>query len=135
MTAEGSYRESPKMRSLVAFLLQPLTAWRERRYATHAALAALSLYHRLRAKEPALAGTALYEAVVRMRNGIAASDARAVLRRARESFAAWPVDRDLIFRDVVQYLVISEYLKAKAKRASTTINMAYVVAQIIPKEL
>jgi hypothetical protein len=118
----------------VASLLQPFAAWRERRYATHAAAAALSFYHRLRAKEPALVGSDLYESVVCLRNGIAASDAHAILHRARESFAAWPIDRDLIFRDVVQYLVISEYLVAKSKRVGTAINMADVVAQVIPKE-
>jgi hypothetical protein len=82
------------------------------------------LYHRLRAKEPALVGKDLYQVVVCLRNGIVAPDAQAILHRARESFAAWPIDRDLIFRDVVQYLVISEYLMAKSKRVGTAINMA-----------
>lgn len=122
------------MKAHAAFLLQPFLAWRERRYARGAANSALLLYHRMRAKEPALARIDLYAAIVCIRSGVSTPEARAILHRARESFAAWPIDRDLIFRDIVQYLVISEYLKYQSTRASTTINMADVVAKIIPKE-
>ena len=69
------------------------------------------------------------------RNALEASAARGILQRAEASFAAWPNDRDLIFRDVVQYLVISEYLASHPERGGTTVNMTRIIAQIIPGQL
>jgi hypothetical protein len=126
--------ERMHLRRFAPFVLERLAAWREWRFAKQAGFAALALFRRLRAQRPELAGRALYEAFVCQRNGIETSAARAILRLADDSFAAWPNERDLIFRDVVQYLVISEYLLSNSKRVGTTSNMARVVARIIPKE-
>ena len=123
------------MRTFSLFLFGRLTAWREWRYAKRSGQTALDLYRRLRAEQPELSGKELYEAFVCRRNGIGPSDARTILLRAETSFAAWPNERDLIFRDVVEYLVISEYLVSNPDRAGTTIYMTHVLAQMIPKEL
>jgi hypothetical protein len=77
----------------------------------------------------------LYEAFVRDRNAIDASAAQVILQRAEDSFATWPTDRDLKFMDVMKYLVISEYLISHSKRGGTSINMACVIEQVIPREL
>jgi len=112
-----------------------VAAWRELRFAKKAGRLALARYQRLRTERPELAGQALYEAFVCERNALEASAARGILQRAEASFAAWPNDRNLIFRDVVQYLVISEYLAAHAERSGTTTNMARIIAQVIPGQL
>jgi hypothetical protein len=112
-----------------------MAAWRELRFAKKAARLALARYHRLRAERPELNGQALYQAFVCERNAIDESAARAILQRAEASFAAWPNDRDLIFRDVVQYLAISEYLASHPERGGTTVNMTRIIAQIIPGQL
>jgi hypothetical protein len=109
-------------------------AWREWRFARRTAQAALALFRRIREQQPELAGRALYEAIVCQRNGIEAYAARVILRHADDSFAAWPKERALIFRDVVQYLVITEYLLSNSERTGTATNMAKVVAKIIPME-
>jgi len=112
-----------------------VTAWRELRFAKKAVKRALLLHQRLRAERPALTGRALYLAFVCERSALGASAAQGVLQRAEASFAAWPNERDLIFRDVVQYLVISEYLASNPQRGSTTINMARTIEQLVPGEL
>ena len=134
----GSDSDSAESFGLLRFLrhpLQSMAAWRELRYSKKAARQALDRYQRLRADRPDLADRALYEAFVCDRNAIGASAARVILQRAEASFATWPTDRDLKFMDVMKYLVISEYLKSHPKRGGTSINMAHVIEQAIPREL
>lgn len=47
---------------------------------------------------------------------------------ADDRFTAWPNERDLIFRDIVQYLVITEYLLSNSKRIGTASNIARIFA-------
>jgi hypothetical protein len=124
--AQGSKRLS---------LQRLLAAWREVRFARKSARLALVRFERLRSEHTELAGEALYERFVSERNAVDASVARGNLQRAQASFAAWPADHDLKFVNVVQYLVISEYLVAHPKRSGTTTNMARVIAEVIPREL
>ena len=114
---------------------QLVAAWRELRFAKKDGHLALGLYQRLRVQRPELAGRALYEAFVCQRNAIGPSAAQVILQRAEASFAVWPNDRGLIFRDVVQYLVISEYLASHPKRGGTTINMARTISRLISERL
>ena len=134
----GSDPDSSESFGLLRFLRHPLqfmAAWREFRYSKKAARQALDRYQGLRADRPDLTGRVLYEAFVRDRNAIDASAARVILQRAEDSFATWPTDRDLKFMDVMKYLVISEYLISHPKRGGTSINMARVIEQVIPREL
>ena len=123
------------LRRLSQYTSPLVAAWRELRFAKKAGRRALAHYHRLRTDRPELIGQALYLAFVRERNAIDESAARAILRRAEASFAAWPNDRDLNFRDVVQYLVISEYLSSHPERGGTTVNMTRIIAQVVPGQL
>jgi hypothetical protein len=110
-------------------------SFRELRFARKAGRMALDRYQRLQITRPELSGRALYEVFVRERNAIGISAARAILQRAEASFAVWPSDRGLIFRDVVQYLVISEYLLSHPKRGGTTTNMARTISRLISEKL
>ncbi len=108
----------------------------ERRYAKEASEQLLDLFWRERREHPDLTGRALYEAVAALRLGsnppISAAE---IVRRAEESFADWPVERELRFRDVVHYLIFDEYTHAGKARARTKTNMGAVVARIIPEEI
>jgi len=123
------------LQRLSRYTLPLMAAWRELRFAKKAGRLARAHYHRLRKKRPELNGQALYQAFVCECNAIDESAAQAILQRAEDSFAAWPNNRDLIFRDVVQYLVISEYLASHPERGGTTVNMTRIIAQIIPGQL
>jgi len=61
--------------------------------------------------------------------------ARGVLRCVEASLADWTSEKDLVFRDVVQYVVIVEYLALHPKRSGTTANMVQVLLDIIPGQL
>jgi hypothetical protein len=117
------------------YALQLVAVWRELRFAKKAGQLALVRYQRLRTERPELTGQALLEAFVCERNALEASAARGILQRAAASFATWPSEHDLNFLNVVQYLVISEYLASHPKRRGTTINMARTIAQVIPRRL
>ena len=108
----------------------------ERRYARHASEQLLDLYWRERQEHPDLNGQALYEAVAARRLGknppISAAE---IVRRAAESFADWPAERELRFRDVAHYLIFDEYMRAGKSREATRTNMSGVVARIIPEEI
>ena len=108
----------------------------ERRYAKQASAQLLDLFWSERRERPDLNDRALYEAVTARRLGenppISAAE---IVRRAEESFADWPVERDLRFRDVVHYLIFDEYMRAGKAREGTKTNMGVVVARIIPEEI
>ena len=108
----------------------------ERRYAKEASEQLLDLLRREQREHPELKGRALYEAVTARRLGLNPPiSATEIVRRAEESFADWPVERELRFRDVVHYLIFDEYMHAGKARAGTKTNMGAVVARIIPEEI
>ena len=61
--------------------------------------------------------------------------ADAILRIAEESFATWPVSRDLNFRDVVHYLAVSEFLASHPDSRWVHTDMRRIVQSSIPHEL
>jgi len=108
----------------------------ERRYAKEASEQLLGVFWCERREHPDLNGRALYEAVTARRLGINPPiSAAEIVRRAEESFADWPVERELRFRDVVHYLIFDEYMRAGQARAGTKTNMGEVVTRIIPEEI
>ena len=117
------------------FFANRRAAWRELRFAKEAGQRALACFQRLRSDQPALTGRPLYEAFVCEFAKADSAAARTILHRAEASFAAWPNERDLIFRDVVQYVVILQYLATHPKRSGTTANMTGVLSKMIPAKL
>jgi hypothetical protein len=128
---EALPRYSP--RGLARYALGRLHAWSQQRYARRGARRAHTQYQRLRRSRPALRGEDLYAAFVCQRNAIDDAAARALLRRAEQSFAAWPDYRDLNFQDVVKYLVIADYLASHQHLGGTTVDMGRVIGHIIPR--
>jgi hypothetical protein len=111
------------------------SAQAERRYAKHTAEELLELFRAIEREHPELSGRELYRAVIAKRLGSDAQRAAQVVRRAEESFADWPVERELRFRHVVHYLAFDEYMRIGDARAGTKINMGGVIARIIPEEI
>jgi site-specific recombinase XerC len=112
-----------------------LAALRERRRARRACIEALQLYRAVQAERPDLARTDCYAAVVARRTGADANSVDSIIRRAEDSFASWPVARPLSFRDVVQYLVVSECLKENPAAIGVRAPLMTVIAKVIPKDL
>lgn len=117
------------------FISNRSAEWRELRYAKQAGQHALACYWQLRTDRPELSGRTLYEAFVCDYSAVEIAAARTILHRAEASFASWPNERDLIFRDVVQYVVILDYLAFFPKRKGTTANMTSALSKIIPSQL
>jgi hypothetical protein len=117
------------------FFANRVAAWREWRFAKQATHKAMNFQRLLLAARPNLNGRDFYEVFVCEYARVESAAARTVLRRAEASFAAWPNERELAFRDVVAYLLISEYLRSHPKRSGTTAHMARVISNIVPKWL
>jgi transposase-like protein len=118
-------------------LLAPLFAgWREKHYAARISRELLELHRRVAAAHPRLTKHELYREIVMARLGGTMAAADAALDRAAESFASWPVERPLTFRDVVHYLAVSDYLAANGDIAEwTQENLGRVVASVVPEDL
>jgi hypothetical protein len=112
-----------------------LGAWRERRVARRASVESLRLYQEVAATQPDLGAIARYAEVVARRTGLDGEGVRSVLQRAEDSFASWPVERPLRFRDVVQYLVVHECLKADPSVVGTRTRLTTIIAELIPENL
>jgi transposase len=111
--------------------------WQERQHATRTSRELLKLHRSIAAQHPGMRKEELYRRIVSARLGggsLAAADA--ILDRATESFATWPAERPLTFRDVVHYLAVSDYLASHSDIASwTQENLGRVVAKLVPEDL
>ena len=76
-----------------------------------------------------------YAHVVASRTGADANGVNTILRRAEESFAAWPNERPLTFRDVVQYLAVTERLGDILSESGVRAHVSKIVATLIPANL
>jgi hypothetical protein len=112
-----------------------LFARAEDRFARRASLDVLDVYRREHAAHPELSGKELYVAVVATHMNTDRETASRIVRQAGESFADWPNWRDLTFRDVVDFVVIADYLRSNPDYDSANMNMRRVIAKVIPGEL
>jgi hypothetical protein len=126
-------------------LAQRATAWRnelaasmvsprESRYVAAIVRELLKLHWIVSASHPGLPRRAIYKKVVMARTGADEGEASAIVRRAEQSFASWPKERELTFADVVHYLAVSEYLTGD-ERLATRINMGRLIAGRVPADL
>lgn len=106
---------------------------RERNQVKQTCAQALQVYRRIAAESPASSNTDRYQRVIGVLTGADANGIRVILRRVEQSFASWPVDRDLVFRDVVAYFAITNILKADISAAGVRARVMDIVADAIPK--
>ena len=110
--------------------------WKEKHHAAATSRQLLKLYEKVAAERPGLKRMELYRRIVMARQGGTEAAADAVLVRATESFATWPVERALTFRDVVHYLAVSDYLASgDVPPEWARENLGRVVATFVPDNL
>ena len=118
------------------FFAQFLVGWREKHLAAKVTRELMKLHRTVSAAHPGLPKRELYRQIVMARLKVSPAAADAVLDRATESFASWPVERALTFRDVVHFLVFSDYLASNDHVAEwTQQNLRRVIASFVPDNL
>lgn len=118
---------------LRALLTAPLKRRAERRFASRVCAEPLAALQVVRTTQASLQGDALYEAVVAGRTQYDVVEARAIVQHAHEGLEGWGNDRKAKFIDVVQYMIVSEYLSQNAGSRGMNIDIgALLKARIDP---
>ena len=116
-----------------------IAAMRERHKIRRLCVESLELYRQVEIEMPQASNTARYARVIELRSGADAGTVLKFMRRAEESFASWPVERPLNFRDIVQYLAVTDGLHtdiAVAGVGSRVVDFAlHIVPEMIPPDL
>jgi hypothetical protein len=112
-----------------------LRLMRERQHVKRTCRDCLALYRQGEAQRANTTAAERYAHVIASRTGADANGVNTILRRAEESFAAWPNDRPLNFRDVVQYLAVTERLGDTLSESGVRAHVAEIVARLIPEDL
>jgi len=106
--------------------------WRERTTARHVSRESLRIYREVEESSPELTGMTRYHEVVARQTGLDDSSVAEILERAEGSFASWPVERPLTFRDVVQYIVVAQCLNADPSAPGVRSRLTTIIAEEIP---
>jgi len=120
------------LRDTIAAWLVPL---RERRHAARASDELLAMYRTVKADYPDCGEWDLLRLTVMTHSGCDSTAAEAILKRAEESFAEWPVRRELTLCDVVHYVSVTELLSTHEDVCGVHANIGHVVASHVPHEL
>jgi hypothetical protein len=116
-----------------------IAAMRERKHIRRVCAESLKLYRQIEIEMPHASNTDRYARVIERRSGADAADALKIMRRAEESFASWPIERPLNFRDIVQYMVVTDGFKtdiAVDGVRSRAVDFAIdIVPDMIPADL
>ena len=91
----------------------------------------LAAYHAVRKQNPELRGDDLYEAVIARRIRLDAAGARAIVWRTHASLDDWVGDRGPSFRDIVKYMIVSEYLGQEADERGMNLDLGPFLAKRI----
>lgn len=111
-----------------------LPRWADRRFVRAESRKAMRLYNEVHQERPDLQGHGLYEEIVRRCLDTSPERAVQIVRRAEDSFAAWPAARDVRFRDVVSYIVFDRLI-VDGHRTATRADLEGVVADVIPRAM
>ena len=116
-----------------------IAAMRERKQIRRVCAESLKLYRQIEIEMPQASNTDRYARVIERRSGADAAAALKIMRRAEESFASWPIERPLNFRDIVQYMVVTDSFKtdiAVDGVRSRAVDFAIdIVPEMIPADL
>lgn len=115
--------------------LHMLVGWRERRFVRACCVELLALYQRTESLHPELSGEPLYRRVVEAKLGREGREVDDVIHGAQVSYAHWPVERELCFRDVVHYLAVSGYCEARGRKPWLRSHVVDVIDAEIPARL
>ena len=144
--AKSEHLAAPELLTAPTRFVSPLARVRERllsffiwsaemRSAVKTSHDLLDLYWTVATDHPNLEGRELYWQILRIRAGGDPRKADTALLEAEQSFASWPVSRALTFRDVVNYLAVSDLLAAHPGKAWTHNDLRRAVETRIPHDL
>lgn len=109
--------------------------WKEKRYALKESCQLLREYMALRADHPQLSKRHLYELLVAESRALEIGAARELVERAEESFAMWPEERDVRLRDVIRYIVVSEFMSSASDVNGIGPHFGEIVERIVSPAL
>jgi len=115
-------------------MLRPLQLFFERRHARRVTRDLLAWYYKVQTERPGLSRTTLYTEILARRNRLDEPGARAILRRAEQTFD-WHSDREIRFRDIALIVAFDEYQRSHATTTGSQTNLRRVVARLIPEAL
>lgn len=115
--------------------LNQMVAKREQTLARTCCEQMLDILKSIKTSEPGLHSEALYARAVSQRLACDLARAREVVRMADQSFAQWPEERDVRFRDVVNYLIVHEIMGKDPKTMGAQSDIDRIIRDTIPKEL
>jgi len=115
--------------------LNRMVAQREQAMARACCAEMLEILKSLESREPGLRGEPLYARAVTQRLACDIARAREIVRLADLSFAQWPEERDVRFRDVVNYLIVHQILGRDAKAMGAQSDIDRIIRDTIPKDL
>jgi hypothetical protein len=95
----------------------------------------LDLYGRISAQHPQLGDRERFNKLVMNRNGCDEASAYAILRSAEDSYAAWPLERELTLCDVIHYLAVREFFAQQGDELGMRGNVTASVKAIVPDKL
>ena len=111
---------------------------RDRSRIRHICVELFDLYIQAKSHAPSASKPELYERVIAKHCSADQTTARRIMDRAEESFAAWPIERPLNLRDIVQYVAVTDDLKkdiAVSGVRSNVVDFAFeIVTEMIPAE-
>jgi hypothetical protein len=116
-----------------------LAALRERKQIRRVCVDSLRLYRQVEIEMPQSSRMERYVRVVELRRSADPRAASKIMRLVREGFAQSPAERQLNFRDVVQYIAVADCLTTEAagaeSRARDVDFVSDIVSEIIPANL
>jgi len=117
-----------------------ISTMRERKRIRQICVDTLEHYRQIKAEIPQASNEELYARVIEKRSGGADRCAvLAIMRRAKESFATWPVERSLTLRDIVRYIVATDCLRndiaVTGVRSQAVDLVLAIAADVIPENL
>jgi hypothetical protein len=105
---------------------------RERHEIRRICLESLKLYREVELEMPQASDAERYASVIE-RRGVADPGAVRKLMRRAEICASWPVKRPLNFRDVVQYIAVTDCLKTEVSIDAVCARVVDFVFDIVPE--
>jgi hypothetical protein len=134
----GAGVEDNETWSYQQFRLQLGENWqllREWLFARRVCRESLAAYEAVKRRNPALAGNALYQAAITRRTRLDDEGARHLLARAHASRLDWDNERPPSFRDVVLFMIVTEYLARSKGVQGMTMDLGSYLDRRMPEGL
>jgi hypothetical protein len=106
--------------------------WKEKRFIRESSLEVLKLYVLERSANPKLNRRNLYIRVAARYLDVNNEAAEKVVRRAEESYASWPCERDLKLIDLAHYMIVNEYIDNNDIGVGLGPHFKEIVEELVP---